>query len=422
MNNYLPKNIDLSTKEANINGTSLLALAEKYGTPLYVYDWEHILDNLAHFRESFGEDTLFRYAAKAFICKAFVKELQEQGWGTDVVSGGEMSTVRESIGTLETSLFNGTFKSREEMVYFIQNKGGHISIDNRTEVEEVDRVSSELGIKQDVLIRLNLDLGAETHPMVLTSGQKQQFGISPTHAEEVVENIYSLKNLNLKGVHVHIGSQIKDPQRYFMAMETCGSFLTRFVDKIDTEPIFNAGGGFFSPYAGDDYDEDLSTYSDAINTGINKSWGSDYRLMVEPGRAIVNNPGIILYTTGAIKSDRGEKPYVLVDGGMSDNPRPALYGSEHKLFNISNKSKQKKTFAVSGRHCESGDLLVENAELPSETKKGDVLMSTSTGAYTYSMASNYNRVPKSAVVAVKRNSSELVVNKQSFEDVSLNDV
>ena len=144
--------------------------------------------------------------------------------------------------------------------------------------------------------------------------------------------------------------------------------------------------------------------------------------MVEPGRAIVNNPGIILYTTGAIKSDRGEKPYVLVDGGMSDNPRPALYGSEHKLFNISNKSKQKNTFAVSGRHCESGALLVENAELPSETKKGDVLMSTSTGAYTYSMASNYNRVPKSAVVAVKRNSSELVVNKQSFEDVSLNDV
>ena len=351
-----------------------------------------------------------------------MKELQEQGWGTDVVSGGEMSTVRESIGTLETSLFNGTFKSREEMVYFIQNKGGHISIDNRTEVEEVDRVSSELGIKQDVLIRLNLDLGAETHPMVLTSGQKQQFGISPTHAEEVVENIYNLKNLNFKGVHVHIGSQIKDPQRYFMAMETCGSFLTRFVDKIDTEPIFNAGGGFFSPYAGDDYDEDLSTYSDAINTGINKSWGSDYRLMVEPGRAIVNNPGIILYTTGAIKSDRGEKPYVLVDGGMSDNPRPALYGSEHKLFNISNKSKQKNTFAVSGRHCESGDLLVENAELPSETKKGDVLMSTSTGAYTYSMASNYNRVPKSAVVAVRRNSSELVVNKQSFEDVSLNDV
>ena len=201
MNNYLPKNIDLSTKEANISGTSLLALAEKHGTPLYVYDWEHILDNLSHFQESFGEDTLFRYAAKAFICKAFVKELQEQGWGTDVVSGGEMSTVRESIGTLETSLFNGTFKSREEMVYFIQNKGGHISIDNRTEVEEVDRVSSELGIKQDVLIRLNLDLGAETHPIVLTSGQKQQFAISPTHAEEVVENIYSLKNINFKGKH-----------------------------------------------------------------------------------------------------------------------------------------------------------------------------------------------------------------------------
>ena len=422
MNNYLPKNLDFSAKEVSINKTSLLSLAEKHGTPLYVYDWKHILDNLAYFRESFGEETIFRYAAKAFICKAFVKELQTQGWGTDVVSGGEMSTVKESIGTLETSLFNGTFKSKEELFYFIKNKGGHISIDNRTEVEEIDKVSSELGIKQNVLIRLNLDLGAETHPMVLTSGQKQQFGISPTHAEEVVEKIHNLNNLNLEGVHVHIGSQIKDPQKYFMAMETSGSFLTRVIDKIEKEPIFNAGGGFFSPYAGDNFDEDLSAYNDAINSGIKKSWGSDYRLMVEPGRAIVNNPGVILYTTGAIKSDRGEKPYILVDGGMSDNPRPALYGSEHKLFNISNNSGQKKIFAVSGRHCESGDLLVENADLPSETKKGDILMSTSTGAYTYSMASNYNRVPKPAVVSVKEDSSELIVNKQRFEEVFLNDV
>ena len=141
MNNYLPKNLDLSAKEVSINKTSLLSLAEKHGTPLYVYDWKHILDNLAYFRESFGEETIFRYAAKAFICKAFVKELQTQGWGTDVVSGGEMSTVKESIGTLETSLFNGTFKSKEELFYFIKNKGGHISIDNRTEVEEIDKVS-----------------------------------------------------------------------------------------------------------------------------------------------------------------------------------------------------------------------------------------------------------------------------------------
>ncbi len=140
MNNYLPKNLDLSGEEANINGTSLLSLAEKHGTPLYVYDWKHLKDNLTYFRESFGEKTLFRYAAKAFICKAFVKELERQGWGVDVVSGGEMSTVKESIGTLETSLFNGTFKSKEELFYFIQNKGGHISIDNRKQVEEIDKV------------------------------------------------------------------------------------------------------------------------------------------------------------------------------------------------------------------------------------------------------------------------------------------
>jgi diaminopimelate decarboxylase len=258
--------------------------------------------------------------------------------------------------------------------------------------------------------------------MILTSGHNQQFGISLSHADEVVSSIVNSESLSFSGVHVHIGSQIRDPNRYKLAMNECGSFLKRHEENIDDVPILNAGGGFFSPYAGDDYDEELIVYSESIKQGINESWGKEFKLMIEPGRAVVNNPGIIIYSTGAIKYDRGEKPYILVNGGMSDNPRPALYGSEHKLFNISNLSEDKITFAISGRHCESGDLLVENAELPRDTKQGDVLMSTSTGAYTYSMASNYNRVPKSGVVAISKNYASIIIKNQSFGDTALNDV
>ena len=421
--NYLPKNLSFKEGVAYIGETSLVDVAKNYGTPLYVYDWEHLKDNIDGFTDAFGADTLFRYAAKAFISKALVKELHEKGWGIDVVSGGEMATVQETVGTLENTVFNGTFKRADEIEYFIQNNGGHISIDNRYEIEMLDKAASSLDKKQPVIMRINLDVGAETHPMVLTSGYDQQFGISIGFAEEALEQIASSKSLSFSGIHVHVGSQIKDPERYKLAMSSCSDFMNTHSEKVEEKAVFNAGGGFFSPYAGDEVDHELSIYSKAIHDGIKEHWSQDYKVMIEPGRALVNNPGVILYTAGAIKSDRGEKPYILVDGGMSDNPRPALYGSEHKLFNISGrKSEKEAVHAVSGRHCESGDLLVEDAMLPEDTESGDILMSTSTGAYTFAMASNYNRVPKSGVVAVKDSGVVELVNRQSFQDTFINDV
>ena len=421
--NYLPKNLSFKEGIAYIGETSLIDVAKNYGTPLYVYDWEHLKDNINGFTNAFGTDTLFRYAAKAFISKALVKELDEKGWGIDVVSGGEMATVQETVGTLENTLFNGTFKRRDEIEYFIQNNGGHISIDNRYEIEMLDKAASALNKKQQVIMRINLDVGAETHPMVLTSGYDQQFGISIGFAEEALNQIVSSKSLLFSGIHVHVGSQIKDPERYKLAMSSCSDFMNTHSEKVEGDAVFNAGGGFFSPYAGDEVDHELSVYSHAIHDGIKEHWSKAYKVMIEPGRALVNNPGVILYTAGAIKSDRGEKPYILVDGGMSDNPRPALYGSEHKLFNISGGKSEKETvYAVSGRHCESGDLLVKDAMLPEDTESGDILMSTSTGAYTFSMASNYNRVPKSGVVAVTSSGINEIVNRQSYEDTFINDL
>ena len=421
--NYLPSNLSFKDGVAHIGDTSLLDVAKEYGTPLYVYDWEHLKDNIDHFSEAFGSHTLFRYAAKAFICKALVKELHDKGWGVDVVSGGEMATVQAVTGSLENTLFNGTYKSREEIDFFMKHEGGHISIDNRYEIPMLEAAASKLGRQQPVIMRINLDVGAETHPMVLTTGYDQQFGISIGFAEEALKQIYDAPSLLFSGIHVHIGSQIKDPERYQKAMSECAEFLYKHRAAIQAEVVFDAGGGFFSPYAGDEADHELKVYADAINAGITEHWQDDYRVMIEPGRALVNNPGVILYTAGALKDDRGEKPYILVDGGMSDNPRPALYGSEHKLFNISGgKNGEDMVHAVSGRHCESGDLLVKEAMLPSDTQSGDILMSTSTGAYTFAMASNYNRVPKSGVVAVNKSGVDELVNRQSFQDTFINDI
>jgi diaminopimelate decarboxylase len=421
--NYLPSNLRFEDGVAFIGETSLLDVANQYGTPLYVYDWEHLKDNIDYFTNAFGSETLFRYAAKAFICKALVQELDSKGWGVDVVSGGEMATVQAVTSTLENALFNGTYKQEEEIEFFMQHDGGHISVDNRYEIPMLEKVASTLGRKQPVIMRINLDVGAETHPMVLTTGYDQQFGISIAYAEEALQQIYEAPSLLFSGVHVHIGSQIKDPERYRKAMSECAEFLRQHPASIQREVVFDAGGGFFSPYAGDEVDHELNVYADAIHEGIQEHWKESYKVMIEPGRALVNNPGVILYSAGAIKDDRGEKPYILVDGGMSDNPRPALYGSEHKLFNISGgKSGDDIVHAVSGRHCESGDLLVKEAMLPSDTVSGDILMSTSTGAYTFAMASNYNRVPKSGVVAVTSSGVVELVNRQSFEDTFINDL
>ena len=333
-----------------------------------------------------------------------------------------MATVLSSIDTLENTLFNGTYKTKEEVDFFISNNGGHISIDNLNEISLLQQIASKNKRKQSVILRINLDLGAETHPMVLTSGYDQQFGLSIDIADTALKEVYNSDSLLFSGIHVHIGSQIKDPERFKKGMEECSLFLEKNKASVEREIVFDAGGGFFSPYEGDENSQDLEVYAEAIKSGIEENWSSDYKVMIEPGRAVVNNAGLILYTAGAIKEDRGDKPYILVDGGMSDNPRPALYGSEHKLFNISgNKKEEEKVFAVSGRHCESGDLLVEEASLPTDTNPGDILMSTSTGAYTFAMASNYNRVPKAKVIGISSNEVFDLVKRQSFEDTLAQD-
>ena len=223
-------------------------IASEHGTPLYVYDWDNIENNISEFTNAFGDNALYRYAAKAFICRKLVELLEKNKWGIDVVSGGEMATVLSVLDTLENTLFNGTYKTKEEINYFISNNGGHISIDNLNEISLLQEIASQNKRKQPVILRINLDLGAETHPMVLTSGYDQQFGISIDVAETALKEVYNSDSLLFSGVHVHIGSQIKDPNRFNNAMEECSLFLEKNKASVEREVVFDAGGGFFSPY------------------------------------------------------------------------------------------------------------------------------------------------------------------------------
>ena len=286
--NYLPNNLTFDDGVAFLNDFSLIDIASEHGTPLYLYDWDNIENNILEFTNAFGDDVLYRYAAKAFICKKLVELLDKNKWGIDVVSGGEMATVLSSLETLENTLFNGTYKTREEVNFFISNNGGHISIDNLNEISLLQDIASKNKRKQPVILRINLDLGAETHPMVLTSGYDQQFGISIDVAETALKEVYNSDSLLFSGVHVHIGSQIKDPNRFNNAMEECSAFLEKNKASVEREVVFDAGGGFFSPYEGDDNSEDLSVYANSIKSGIEKNWTADYKIMIEPGRAIVN--------------------------------------------------------------------------------------------------------------------------------------
>ena len=274
--NYLPENLKFEEGVAFINDFSLLDISSEHGTPLYVYDWENIKKNISEFTTSFGNETLYRYAAKAFICKKLVTLLDENNWGVDVVSGGEMATVLSAVGTLENTLFNGTYKTKEEIDYFISNNGGHISIDNLNEISLLQDIASKNKRKQPVILRINLDLGAETHPMVLTSGYDQQFGLSIDTAENALKEVYNADSLLFSGVHVHIGSQIKDPERFKKAMQECSSFLEKNKASVEREIVFDAGGGFFSPYEGDEDGQGLEVYADSIKSGIEENWDTDY--------------------------------------------------------------------------------------------------------------------------------------------------
>lgn len=419
-----------------IGGCDALDLAENYGTPLYVYDEAHIRAMMRVFKRTLDEEYdgngKVLYASKAFSCLAMYRIAKEENIGCDAVSGGELYTALKAQFDAKNIYVHGNNKTHTELVEAVEAGVGGIVIDSYREADILNGIAKDKCIKQKVLIRINPGIEAHTHAFVQTARTDSKFGFSAADgtAAEYTRHVLSLENLDLKGYHCHIGSQIFEKQSFVLAAEKMLSFISEIKNETGFEAsVLNMGGGFGIYYADDDPKLKEEDYADYLKALINtvKAKAVEYGLkkpylLIEPGRSIVGEAGVTLYTVGAIKDIVGVRKYVAIDGGMFENPRYALYQSKYtaiKASDINAPNVQKVSLA--GKCCESGDLIGVDVPLP-EIKSGDILAVLSTGAYHYSMASNYNRNFIPQAVLVKDGKSEVIIKKQTYEDLIRNDV
>ena len=403
----------------HIGGCDLVELAHKFGTPLYVVDEESIRQICREYKNAFSNfpNINLMYASKALCNLAITRILDEEGFGFDCVSAGEIYTVNKSNVDMSKVLFNGNNKTRKELELAIDLKIGHFSVDNYHEAELLNKVAYEKGVNVDILLRITPGIECHTHEYIQTGQIDSKFGFDMVQIDSAIELIDSkLKNLNLKGLHAHIGSQIFELKSYTDEIELLIKELQRINQKFNlTLDELNIGGGLGVKYTEDDTPPSVEDFAKVIITAL----GDDInrlKIYLEPGRSIISTAGVTLYTIGSSKETSEGKKYVAIDGGMSDNPRPSMYQAKYtaEVAGINNNELEQVTIA--GRFCESGDILIENIELP-KLNSGDVLCVYNTGAYNYSMASNYNRVEKPAMVLVNSAQSDMIVNRESLEDL-----
>lgn len=419
-----------------IGGCDALDLAEQFGTPLYVYDEEYIRSMMRVFKSTINKEYAgggnVLYASKAFSCMAMYRIAQKEGIGCDAVSGGELYTALKAGFNAADIYVHGNNKTYGELVQAVEAGVGGVVIDSYREADILNKIAEERGVKQRVLIRVNPGVEAHTHAFVQTARTDSKFGFSirDNTALDYTKHVLSLGNLDLKGYHCHIGSQIFEKQSFSLAAQNMLEFMANV--KLNTgleAEILNMGGGFGIYYTDEDPKFTVKDYAEYLLALINavkeKAAELDFRLpqlLIEPGRSIVGEAGVTLYTVGAIKDIPGIRKYVAIDGGMFENPRYALYQSKYtavKAADVNAKNIQK--VSIAGKCCESGDLIGVDIPLP-EVESGDILAVLSTGAYHYSMASNYNRNFVPQAVLVKDGRAEVIIKKQTFEDLVRNDV
>lgn len=419
-----------------IGGCDALDLAKEYGTPLYVYDEAYIRSMMRVFKRTIDEEYngngKVLYASKAFSCLAMYCIAKQEGIGCDAVSGGELYTALKAGFNAQNIYVHGNNKTYTELCEAVDAGVGGIVIDSYREADILNKIAKEKGIKQNVLIRINPGIEAHTHAFVQTARTDSKFGFSASDgtALEYTKHVLSLENLNLKGYHCHIGSQIFEKQSFVLAAEKMLAFISAVKDVTQFEAaVLNIGGGFGIYYTDEDpklKEENYANYLKALIDTV-KTKSKEYGLklpylLIEPGRSIVGEAGVTLYTVGSIKEIPGVRKYVAIDGGMFENPRYALYQSKYtavKASDVNALSVQK--VSIAGKCCESGDLIGVDIPLPG-IESGDVLAVLSTGAYHYSMASNYNRNFIPQAILVKDGKSEVIIKKQTYEDLIRNDV
>ncbi len=413
-----------------IGGCDCVDLADKYGTPLYVMDEETLRRMARQYNEAFSSYKKFQplFASKALMTKAVAKIMASEGFGFDVVSGGELYTVLSIGANPKKILFNGSNKSVEELEMAVDAGIGHISVDNFLELALLDNILKSKNKTQDILLRITPGIECHTHEYIQTGHLDSKFGFDLTQLDDVIELIQDeYTNLNLKGLHAHIGSQIFETQVYYDEVQVLCETFKKIKDKFGIELTeMNLGGGLGVTYV--EQDAPPSTYKIAdvilssIKDGIKKYNLVEPAIYIEPGRSIVATAGCTLYTIGSSKQVPNGKKYIAVDGGMADNPRPAMYQAKYTAVIANNvKNDDTQTVTIAGRFCESGDILIKDITLP-KTQEGDILCIFNTGAYGYSMSSNYNRVLKPAMVLVNNKKSDIIINRETYEDLISHDV
>ena len=413
-----------------IGGCDCVELAKEFGTPLYVFDESSLRSQCAEFRTEFGKryaDTAVVYAGKAFINKALALLIKEEGLGLDVVSGGELSIAHSVDFPPDRVYFHGNNKSAEELKSALKWKVGRIVADNFHELNMLAELAGDIGYIPDILLRLTPGVDPHTHKYITTGAVDSKFGFPLSSWEEAVAQATASANLNLVGLHFHLGSLIFEIEPYQEAIGIVLNFAADMKQKHDFElQELDIGGGFAVQYTPDSPAPPVSAYAEAIvNTLARKCQElklSPPRLIIEPGRAIVGRAGVALYRVGVVKDIPGVRCYVSVDGGMADNIRPPLYGARHEAVVASKMlDKEAGKVTIAGKFCESGDILIRDISLPS-VAAGDVLAVADCGAYCLAMASNYNASLKTAVVLVKDGKARLIRRRETFEDLTRCDV
>ncbi|NLL63468.1 MAG: diaminopimelate decarboxylase [Ruminococcaceae bacterium] len=421
--------------ELLIGNVSTSELAKNFKTPLYVFDEEGIRKNCRAYvnsiKENYDGNGLVAYASKAFSCFAIYQIAKEEGLGIDVVSGGELYTAHRINFPMDKVFFHGNNKTKEELELAVKYRVGTIVVDNLTELKMLIRLIEKANkngekIKQRIMLRIKPGVDAHTHNFIRTGQIDSKFGfaVETNEATEAVNEALKYDCLDLVGIHCHIGSQIFDCNPFVVTAEIMMNFIADH-PKANLREL-NLGGGFGIKYKSDDKPIEYDQYMKKIATKIKEVAHERNipcpKIIIEPGRSIIGSEGITLYTVGSKKVIPNVRTYIAVDGGMGDNPRYALYGAEYE-FLCANKAGEPKTetVTIAGRYCESGDLLGENVKLQN-VEPGDILAVLSTGAYNYSMASNYNRIPRPAVVLVNNGTVKEIIERETYEDIISKDV
>ncbi len=424
----LPQTARVNEKNhLEIGRCDTVELSKKFGTPLFVMDEETIRANCRKYQAAFRDQSQkveVIYAGKAFISLAMCQLIDDEGLSLDVSSGGELFIAKNAGFPPEKIYLHGNNKTRDELEFALDLGVGRIVADSFNELDLLKAIAAEKNVRPEILLRITPGIEAHTHKYVQTGGADSKFGFGMNSgvAMEAAKKALSIKEIGLTGIHAHIGSQIFALHSYAKAIEIIMKFIKDVLDETGFAfSEFNTGGGLGIKYKAEDEPSSIEEYAQVIIGGVEREVEKLKieipKIMIEPGRSIVGNSGVTLYTIGTIKKIPGVRTYISVDGGMSDNLRPMLYKAVYEAI-IANKARSKRTekVTIAGKHCESGDILVKNALIPSP-EVGDILCTPATGAYGYMMANNYNKATRPTVVLVKNGKAKTIIRRETYEDL-----